>query len=110
MRAVLCRDWGGPEGLVAEDVEDPRPGPGQVAMAVAAAGVNFADTLMIAGRYQEKPDLPFTPGLEAAGNVVAVGEGVTRVAPGDRVMAALDRGGFAEVASRPGVNGRSGFS
>ena len=98
MRAVMCRDWGGPEALVVEDLEDPRPGPGEVAIAVAAAGVNFADTLMIAGRYQEKPDLPFTPGLEAAGSVIAVGDGVSRVAPGDRVMAALDRGGFAEVA------------
>ncbi len=98
MRAVLCRDWGGPEALVVEELEDPRPGPGEVAIAIAAAGVNFADTLMIAGRYQEKPDLPFIPGLEAAGSIIAVGDGVTRVAPGDRVMAALDRGGFAEVA------------
>ena len=70
MRAVLCRDWGGPEALSLDQVEPPVPGPGQVAIAVAAAGVNFADTLMIAGKYQEKPPFPFSPGLEVAGTVV----------------------------------------
>ena len=65
---------------------------------MAAAGVNFADTLMVNGKYQEKPSLPFTPGLELAGRVTALGEGVTGVAPGDRVIGLVDRGGFAEVA------------
>ena len=98
MRAVVCRELSGPGGLTLEDLPDPQPGPGEVAIAVAAAGVNFADTLMVSGKYQEKPPLPFTPGLELAGTVTALGAGVTGVAPGDRVIALVDRGGFAEVA------------
>lgn len=98
MRAVLCRDWGGPEDLSLGEIEPPTPGPGQVAIAVAAAGVNFADTLMIAGKYQEKPPFPFSPGLEVAGTVAAVGAGVSAVAPGDRVLGLTDAGGYAEVA------------
>ncbi|MEI7607408.1 MAG: NADPH:quinone oxidoreductase family protein [Rhodospirillaceae bacterium] len=96
MRAVLCRGWGGPDSLSIEDVASPVPGPGQVRLAVAAAGLNFADTLMIAGKYQEKPTFPFSPGLEVAGTVVETGPGVTGFAPGQRVMAVLDHGGFAE--------------
>jgi D-arabinose 1-dehydrogenase-like Zn-dependent alcohol dehydrogenase len=69
-----------------------------VKLRVRAAGLNFADLLMIGGTYQEKPALPFSPGLEAAGEVMAVGSGVTRLAPGDRVLALLDHGGFAEQA------------
>ena len=98
MRAMLCHEWGGPEALTLGEIESPRPGPGEVAVAVEAAGVNFADTLMIAGKYQEKPPFPFSPGLEVAGRVVAVGAKVTRIAPGQRVMALTDHGGFAEVA------------
>lgn len=98
MRAVLCHQWGGPETLSVGEVEPPLPGPGEVAIAVAAAGVNFADTLIIQGKYQERPAFPFTPGLEIAGTVTAVGEGVRRLAPGHRVMAVLGHGGFAEVA------------
>jgi NADPH2:quinone reductase len=99
MRAVLCKEFGGYEKLVVEDVPAlPDPGPGQVKLRVRAAGLNFADLLMIGGTYQEKPALPFSPGLEAAGEVMAVGSGVTRLAPGDRVLALLDHGGFAEQA------------
>ena len=98
MRAVVCRELSGPQSLTLEELPEPRPGPGEVAIAVAAAGVNFADTLMVTGKYQEKPPLPFTPGLELAGRVTALGEGVTGVAPGDRVIGLVDRGGFAEVA------------
>ena len=98
MRTVLCEAWGGPEVLHLGEVETPEPGPGEVRLAVHAAGVNFADILMVAGQYQEKPAFPFTPGLEAAGVVEAVGEGVTRVAPGDRVLALPASGAFAEAA------------
>lgn len=99
MRAVLCRKFGSHHELVVDDVPPPAdPGPGQVTIAVAAAGLNFADLLMIGGSYQERPALPFSPGLEAAGIVLACGSGVTRVVPGDRVLALLDHGGFAEQA------------
>jgi NADPH2:quinone reductase len=98
MRAVICRAWGGPETLVLDDLPTPTTGPGQVMVDVHAAGVNFADTLMIAGQYQEKPNLPFVPGLEVAGTVRAIGPGVKRLTPRQRVMAVLDHGGFAEQA------------
>src|SRR5262249_6220271 len=101
MRAVQCKAWGGPKGLVIEQMLVPVPGPGQVRIAVQAAGVNFADTLMIAGKYQERPDFPFVPGLEAAGEVDAVGKGVIGVREGDRVMAILGHGAFAERALAP---------
>ena len=96
MRAVLCTKWGEPADLTVGEAPEPSPGPGQVLIAVEAAGLNFADTLLIAGKYQEKPALPFVPGAEAAGKVLAVGERVTRIRPGDRVLAMLARGGFAE--------------
>ncbi len=87
--------------LRADEVAPPRPGPGEVAIRVAAAGVNFADTLMAAGTYQERPEMPFAPGLEVAGEVVALGEGVTAPALGTRVAAMVGHGGFAEVAVAP---------
>jgi NADPH2:quinone reductase len=97
MRAVQCSAWGELGNVaLAEVALPPPPGPGQVALEVAAAGVNFADILMITGKYQERPLPPFTPGLEVAGRVSATGPGVTRVKSGDRVLAMLDHGGFAE--------------
>lgn len=98
MKALVCARWGGPETLQIEQVERPGPGPGEVLIRIEAAGLNFADSLLIAGKYQLKPPLPFSPGLECAGVVAAVGEGVTRLQPGDRVMAILNYGGFAEFA------------
>lgn len=98
MKAVLCHQWGGPDSLTIEDIPTPVPGPGQVRIAVQAASVNFADTLIIEGKYQEKPAFPFSPGLEAAGIISAVGAGVTGLREGDRVMAVLGHGGFAEHA------------
>jgi len=92
----LCEAWGGPETLSLGELPAPEPGPGEVLVEVAACGVNFADTLMISGKYQEKPAFPFAPGLEVAGRVAARGAGVTRVAVGARVLALLDWGGFAE--------------
>jgi NADPH2:quinone reductase len=94
----MCRAWGGVEGLTVEDVVPPAPGRGQVLIAVEATGVNYADAIMVAGNYQTKPPLPFSPGLETAGVVAACGEGVTRFSPGDRVMAILAYGGLAERA------------
>jgi len=98
MRAVLCRAWGEVETLTLEDVAPPKVGPGQVLIDVKATAINYADAIMVAGRYQTKPPLPFSPGLETAGVVAACGDGVTRFKPGDRVMAILAYGGLAEQA------------
>ena len=98
MRAILCHRWAGPEELSLEEIDRPEPGPGEVLLEVKAAGVNFADCLMIEGKYQERPAFPFSPGLEAAGLVTAVGAGVERVAPGDRVLGLTNSGAFAEAA------------
>ncbi|RDD60230.1 NADPH:quinone oxidoreductase family protein [Ferruginivarius sediminum] len=102
MRAVLCDDYQGIDALRIGDVDLPAPGPGEVAIDVAAAGVNFADTLIVAGKYQEKPQTPFSPGFEIAGTVTAVGKGVSHVGVGERVMAILGKGGYAESAIAPG--------
>jgi len=101
MRAVVCRAWGGVEDLKVVEVPAPAPGPGEVLISVRATAVNYADALLVAGRYQTKPALPFSPGLETAGVVAATGEGVTRFARGDRVMAVLPYGGLAELAVAP---------
>jgi NADPH:quinone reductase len=96
MRAVLCKEWGGPEKLVVEDVPAPPIRDGAVRVAVHAAGINFADLLLIAGQYQEKPAFPFIPGAEAAGVITEVGAGVSHLKVGDRVMALTGLGAFAE--------------
>ena len=101
MRAVICRAWGEVDGLRIEDVAAPAPGPDDVVISVKATAVNYADSLMVAGRYQTKPDLPFSPGLETAGVVAACGARVTKLKPGDRVMAILAYGGLAEMAVAP---------
>jgi len=98
MRAVMCRAWGEVESLKVEDLAPPRPARGQVLIDVKATGVNYADAIMVAGNYQTKPTFPFSPGLETAGVVAEVGEGVTRFSRGDRVMAIVAYGGFAEKA------------
>lgn len=99
MRALLCRSLeDGVDGLRVEDVASPALPPGAVRIDVRAAGVNFADTLLVRGRYQEQPALPFAPGLEAAGVVTEVAAGVERPQLGDRVLALLDHGGFASEA------------
>ena len=96
MRAVLCKAYGPPESLVVEDVASPTPGPGELVVAVKAAGVNFPDVLIIQNKYQVKPPLPFSPGSELAGVVKQVGDGVTHMKAGDRVMAITGYGAFAE--------------
>lgn len=98
MKAMVATRWGEPAELQYVDVPDPRPGPGQVLIGTRAVGCNFPDILMVQGKYQVKPPLPFSPGHEIAGIVSAVGEGVTRVGPGDRVIASLEWGGYAERA------------
>ena len=96
MKAVLCKAYGPPDSLVIEDVASPIPGPGEAVVSVKAASVNFPDVLIIENKYQVKPPLPFSPGSELAGIVKAVGDGVTHVKPGDRVMAITGYGAFAE--------------
>ena len=96
MKAILCKTFGPPESLALEEVPDPRPGKGQVLIDVYSAGLNFPDTLQIAGKYQFQPPLPFTPGAEVAGTVAEIGEGVTGLEPSDRVMATPGIGGMAE--------------
>jgi NADPH2:quinone reductase len=96
MKAVLCKAYGPPESLVVEDVVSPDPGSGEVVVSVKAASVNFPDVLIIQNKYQFKPQLPFSPGSEVAGVVKTVGDGVTTVKPGDRVMAFTTYGAFAE--------------
>ena len=104
MKAMICRQWGGPEDLRLEDVAQPALLPGQVRIAVRAAGVSFAATLVIAGKYQRKPPLPFAPGTEVSGVVVEVDMACKRVRVGDEVVAVLDWGGLAEEAVAHEVN------
>ena len=101
MKAVLCKAFGGPGDLVVEDVAAPVLGNTDVRIAVNAAGVNFPDVLMIAGKYQVKPEFPFSPGIEVAGEVSETGPGVAGISPGQRVMATIPNGGFAEEAVAP---------
>jgi len=98
MRALVCEAPGPEARLELRQVPLPEPAAGQVLVKVGAAGVNFADTLMLAGRYQEMPPAPFAPGLEVAGRVAALGPGVSGWREGDRVVAFLDHGGFADYA------------
>ena len=101
MRAVLCTQYGEPESLVVADVPAPVVDAGQVKITVRAAGVNFPDVLLVQGLYQLKPPLPFSPGLEVAGEICEVGAGVDSARLGERVMAILPYGGFAEEVVVP---------
>lgn len=104
MRAMICRRWGGPEDLKLEEVERPALKSGQVRIAVRAAGVSFATTLVIAGRYQRRPPFPFAPGTEVSGVVIEADPACMRVRAGDEVVAVLDWGGLAEEAVAHEVN------
>ena len=104
MKAVLCKSFGPAENLVLEEVASPEPKKNEILLDVHAAGVNFPDTLIIEGKYQFKPPFPFSPGGEAAGVVAAVGEKITHVQPGDRVMALTGWGSFAEQVVVPAYN------
>lgn len=96
MRALVCREYGTPDSLTVEDWDDPVPGDSELVFDVKAAGLNFADVLIIAGQYQVKTPLPFVPGNEAAGVVSAIGRDVTRFKIGDSIIGALRGGAFAE--------------
>lgn len=100
MQAMLCERFGGPEVLALRDVpEPPPPGPGEIRVRIAARGVQYVDVLMLAGKYQFRPDPPFIPGNEAAGHVAAVGPDVTNFAVGDAVMSRHTLGALAELGN-----------
>ncbi len=101
MKAVICKQWGPPEQLVVEEVPTREPGAGEVRIRIHAASVNFPDVLIIQNKYQFKPELPFTPGSEGAGEVISVGAGVTHVKAGDRVLANTGTGSFAQEMIAP---------
>ncbi len=99
MHALLCRELGSYENLTIETIDEPQPGPGEVLIDVRAAGVNFPDLLMIAGRYQAKPTLPFVPGGECAGVISGLGDGVTGLQIGARVIATVVASGLVGAFS-----------
>jgi NADPH2:quinone reductase len=96
MRALICRAWGTADDLTLEDVPVPEPGPKQIRIRVRATAANYADCLLIAGQYQTRPRLPFSPGMETTGVVSASGAEVMPFEPGQRVMAIVSHGGMAE--------------
>jgi NADPH2:quinone reductase len=101
MRALICREWGGIDGLELGEMPVPQPAADEVLIRVKATAVNYADAIMVAGKYQTKPKLPFSPGLETAGVIEACGRDVSGFKQGDRVMAILAYGGLAEYAVAP---------
>ncbi|WP_122739279.1 NADPH:quinone oxidoreductase family protein [Pseudomonas viridiflava] len=104
MKALLCKAFGPASTLVLEDIPAPDVKKNEILLDIHAAGVNFPDTLIIEGKYQFKPPFPFSPGGEAAGVISAVGENVTHLKPGDRVMALTGWGSFAEQVAVPNYN------
>ena len=101
LRALLCTEFGPVSSLRVSEVPDPVPGEGEVLVRVQAAGLNYPDGLMVQGKYQVRPALPFVPGMELAGVVEGVGKGVDAFAPGDPVMAVPGTGAFAERCAIP---------
>jgi NADPH2:quinone reductase len=101
MKALLCTRYGGPDDLTLEELPDPAPGPGEAVVRVAAAALNFFDTLIIAGKYQYKPAFPFSPAAEFAGTVESLGPGVTGLKAGDRVMGYTRNGAARQKLAVP---------
>ncbi|MEC7552006.1 MAG: alcohol dehydrogenase catalytic domain-containing protein, partial [Pseudomonadota bacterium] len=101
MRAILCKDYGPPESLVLEDIEPPTAGENDVVIKVHNAAVNYPDVLVIQNLYQIKPPLPFSPGGEVSGEVIASGDKVDTLKIGERVMAVIGTGGFREEIAVP---------
>ncbi len=104
MRAVVVREVGDPDKVTVEELPDPVPGAGEVAIDMKAAAVNFPDLLTVEGKYQLIPPVPFTPGKEGAGVVATLGEGVTGLKPGDRVMVQVEFGSYAGRIVAPAEN------
>jgi NADPH2:quinone reductase len=104
MRALVCHAYGPIDSLKVEDIPQPVPKAGEVLVKVRAAGVSFAAMLGVQGKHQNKPPMPYVPGNELAGHVVALGEGVTNVAVGDRVATGVSQGAFAEYATAAAAN------
>src|SRR5258707_9415247 len=104
MKAMICGQWGEPEALRLEELVQPTLKSGQVRIEIHAAGVSFATTLVVAGKYQRKPPLPFAPGTEASGVVIEVDPACKRLKVGDEVVAVLDWGGLAEETVAQEVN------
>src|SRR5262245_3193888 len=96
MRAILCSSFTGPGDLRVAEIDEPKPAGDEILVDVRAASVSFMDQLLVSGKYQMRPPLPFVPGTEAAGGVIAVGEKVTKFHPGDRVACSSWTGGYAE--------------
>ncbi|WP_417425812.1 NADPH:quinone oxidoreductase family protein [Hoeflea sp.] len=101
MKAIICLEYGPISNLDFREVPDPHPGAGELVIDAKAIGVNFPDGLLVQGLYQMKPPTPFSPGMEAAGVVSELGDGVSQFKPGDRVVALLDHGGYAEQVLAP---------
>jgi NADPH2:quinone reductase len=101
MRAVVCREFAPLARLEVAELPDPSPGPREVVVRVAAAGLNYADALLAQGKYQARPPFPFSPGMELAGTVAAVGAAVRELKVGEPVMATVEHGAFAELCVAP---------
>lgn len=101
MKAIICDEYGPVSKLEYRDIPDPEPGPGDVIIRAEAIGVNFPDGLLVQGLYQMKPETPFVPGMEAAGIVTAIGDQVARFEVGDKVVALLDHGAYAQKVRAP---------
>jgi len=101
MKAILCTHFGTADELELADIAQPQAGPGEAVVRVAAAALNFFDTLIIAGKYQHKPPFPFSPAAEFAGTVERIGDGVTGLEPGDRVMGYMGWGAAREAVAVP---------
>lgn len=103
MKAIRVHELGGAEKLSLDEIEKPVPQADEVLIKVAAAGINYADTMMRSGNYLTKPELPFTPGYEAAGTIEELGENVSNLKKGQRVLATTSSGGYAEYATAKAV-------
>ena len=98
MKAIVCETWGPPSSLQLRELPSPAPGPKQVLVRVRVAAVNFPDALIVAGKYQFRPELPFSPGGELSGEIIALGNEVKGMAVGDKVVGIATHGAYAQEA------------